>query len=304
LEQREYIGTPNELSKKLLRNKKNNINTNTSDDQITTHLEQIISLEKKIKYMKQSRLYSELRKCQRVQSPIQKTNIIIFDPRYNAAYKLWEYLNNIILNEIITIDDTAIQNLPICYDLFVLVTIIGALKDIGFSITQDSKLEFHDNILSLDRMSLWKKNNDTIQLYYRNNKIELNYCLDETKKLFDKVIITPDFSIDFENKSLTEVRGQTDTIVNRFVSHHNNEQISNFCFISMDIHRCSDNSDWGETIYRRFFNIGDNYSNYEKNIDALSFYQSGVLLISPDNFQVNFFKNSKADKFSHFKKQN
>jgi hypothetical protein len=292
---REYIriqNNSNELSKKLLKKKMSQANVNTSFDAVSDYLSQLRSMEKKFKYMKKSELYSALRRCHRVRNPIQKTNILIFDPRYNAAYKLWEYLNNILQNEIVEIDVTERNCLPVRYNLYTLVTISAALKDMGFEVIKDSKIKYQDDILSVDKASEWKNNNDLLQLFYSNNKIELKCCIDKPGNRWDKIIIEPDISIDFENKSLMEVREQSDSMVGELAKRSNGGKIkeSYFYFISMDIHRCSDDNDWGETIYRRFFNIGDNFSNEEKYINKLSFYQSGILIISPDNFQVNFLR--------------
>jgi ribosomal protein S27AE len=301
----------NEISKKILRNKKNQLQNNSSFEEILDVKNQLLSLEKKIKGMKQSQLYYELRKCRRVQNPIQKTNILLFDPRYNAAYRLWEYLDKNISEEVIEIDELEQNYLPLWYNLFALVIVSAALKDMGFTIEEDCTVVFKDNLLSLDTESQWKRNDDKMRLFYSNNQIELNYCIDKQKDKWDKIIINPDISIDFEDKSQTEIREQTDKMVNTLTSYadRNNKGVSNFFIISIDILKCSDTNDWGEMIYRRLFNIGDNYSNEEKNIGKLSYYQSGILIINPDNFQINFLRiqrlvNSRIFKIKIDKVQN
>ena len=298
LMERGYIPmTPNsnEISRKLL-GKKNHSHNIGSFEEILNDKNKLSSFEKKIKKLKQSHLYYELRKCHRVQNPIQKTNIIVFDPRYNAAYRLWEYLNKNISEEVIKIDESEQDCLPVWYKLFALVTIFGALKDMGFfSIEKDEKdciIIYKNNNLSLKNQLRWKKNEDVIRLFYSNGEIKLDYCIDEQKDKWDKIIINPDITINFEDRYTAEVREQLDKIIDKLASHPKKKDKNDSCFyfISIDILKCSDANDWEEKIYRRLFNIGDNYPSDEEKINGLSNYQSGILMITPDNFQMNFLR--------------
>jgi hypothetical protein len=260
-------------------------------DIVSSFLKEILSLEKKIKIIKQSQFYTELHNCKRVKNPIQKTNILLFDYRYNAMYRLWGYLATKSEKEVVDIDEKNENFLPVWYNLYVLITIIGALYDLGFKVLQkDCIIRCESEYLSMTKNSEWKnKNAEKIQLLYLNDKIEISICVNNT---WEKVILVPDFSKDFENKYLSEIYEQTNDILTSLSSsrNKNNMQVSTFSLISIDIHQCSDNDKWGEMLYRRLFNIGDNFSPEEKNIQNLSFYKTGILIISPVNFQVNFLR--------------
>ena len=52
----------------------------------------IRKIEKKIRLLKSSDFYRALHKKRKVVDPIQKTNILMFEYKYNQAYKLWKYL--------------------------------------------------------------------------------------------------------------------------------------------------------------------------------------------------------------------
>jgi len=305
LEDKKYIPVQkneNTLLKLLLRNK-NKQKSNTSFEEARDILNSMTSLERKIKNMKQSHLYHELRKSRRERNPIQKTNIVIFDPRYNAAYRLWEYLDNENLEEVSDIDDAESICFDMWYELFVFITVSASLKDMGFIIKKDCTVQYKNNELTMQEKSLWERDGEEIQLFYSKNAIELDYCLDKKRDKWDKAIITPEFSIDFENKTSNEIIEQTDSIIQKLVKESNSKKNTNshFYCLSADIQKCSDASDWGEKVYRRLSNIGDNYSNDEKNINEISFYKTGILLVSLDDFRENFlrikrFVNSRVYK--------
>ncbi|MDR0909039.1 MAG: DUF2357 domain-containing protein [Spirochaetaceae bacterium] len=296
LEERGYIrfsAEDNLLLKSLLRKGRNPLEVDITINEVYEERQVIKKLKQKLYSMKQSVMYSDLKRCRPVNSPIQKTNILIFDHNYNMAYRMWEYLYKVNNEYIITIEDNTIQFVDMFYNLYLLISIFCVLQNMKYTIDKDTLVMFKNNKIYISNTMIWKnsQNGIKINLEYYNDEIKLEFYFINNNKKFDTIIITPNYNIDFEDKIITEIVEEKQELLNYSIQKLLNEKIniSYFYSLSIDVpHCCGSDNDWGTSVYRNLYNIGDNYPETEQDINLLSNYKSGMIIITPDNFQTNF----------------
>lgn len=269
-----------------------------------TRLDTVRSLEKKIKQLKQSKFYHNLRKCRRESDPIQKTNLFIFDHDYGACFKLWNEMNLMSKEEIdLQLNDEELSLKDRFYQIYCLVVVISAIANMGFECPGDSRLFFDGNEIALSPKAVFSKNGDLLSLHVEKNSAKeplfvLSFSTEDDRKNGKQEVFTiqTDYT-DFEKSTAVEVDRKTTELVRELRlparkrssdRKKSNDLTGRYAFVSLDMYACSENNDFDETTYRRFYNIGDNYSPEETGIERLSGYQTGLQIISPDDCDLNW----------------
>lgn len=102
----------------------------------------------------------------------------------------------------------------------------------------------------------------------------------------------------FEGKTRREMSDKTEEILNSILSDKpkKKEIISNYCFVSTNLTRCSDSVSISDKIVKRFYSIGNGFSSEEskENLEIWGNYNSGLMIISPMNLRSNFLKIEKV----------
>lgn len=262
-------------------------------NELESELKQIRELEKKINFIKSSKFYNALRKCKKTDNPIERTNILLFDQNYNKCYKLWNFLNNENNSDEMEIDteyDELKNYLDNFYFAYVCLNVIGTMLNNDYKFENNAFFNFENYIFYCSEPLRWIKNNDLLISEFDtvSNRIKFSYCIDKKSGKWDNFEIYTNYT-DFERKSRNDIMKITDDIITGLMTKNKKENISGkYCVLSFDINACSVNNDFGELLYRRFFNIGDNYSDTEKNIKDISNYKTGIIMVTPMDIRYNF----------------
>lgn len=269
--------------------------------EIDSILTKIELLERKIRIFISSKLYQVLRKCRRVKNPVLKTNILMFNPEYNAAYKLWN--NLITAQEEPTIDEPEDYD---CHDSFILYTLLNifsALKDMGYdemlgsTFTWDKEKES----LSFSREMLFKNAIDELKFNYDPFDKFFSFKIKTQVKPIEKwkiVNLYTDYQ-DFEEQQKYDVEKTTTDILNGLAVSKKEkkweEVLGQFCFISTELVRRDENSQLSEKLYRRFFSLGDNYSVHESkdSISKWGDHKTGLINITPVSLKLNLLRTER-----------
>ncbi len=278
------------LLKTLLRNSHDNSSVGFKS-KLSEELDEIKALERKIINLRYSDFYSKLRKCRKVGNPIAKTNIVMFDANYNRCYKLWEYLNSEHQEEDYSYDVQLEMQYASYYFAYVVFNIIASMYNSGFKELNNPKFDVKDDMLTASGDLLWEKGNTKLKAHIvsKNKKVVFSLLLDEQKDKWDIFEIYSDFT-NFEGKGRAQVEDLTTVIIENLIKRDKKSSVSSkYCFVSLDINACSANSnDFGEMLYRRLFNIGDNYSKDELNLNDKGNYKTGIQILSPLDLRYNF----------------
>ncbi|MBD5086425.1 MAG: DUF2357 domain-containing protein [Clostridiales bacterium] len=253
-------------------------------------LDEVRALERKIVNLRYSDFYSKLRKCRKVKSPIEKTNIIMFDANYNRCYKLWEYLNSVHQEEDYSFDEEEEKQYSNYYYAYVVFNVIASMHNSGYEERNNPIINYDDDVLTINGDMIWIKGDTQIRisLVPKEHKVVLSLLIDEKANKYDVFEIYTDYT-NFEGMSRSQVDDRTTDIISALSKREKRSQVtSKYCFVSLDINACSASNDFGETIYRRLFNIGDNYAKDEKDIENKSYYKTGIQILSPLDLRYNF----------------
>lgn len=212
----------------------------------------------------------------------------MFEQNYKKAYLLWMFLNSQIIDEELSIDEVE-ENIEGIYGVYCFENIVLSLVDLGYDEVNGATFSIKDKELVLKGCMCFENGINKIQIEKIDEVFNVSILKDEEKNLWEKICIYPKYEYDFENKTKNEIEKQTDEILNELRKRDKSIN-GKFAFLSMDIHYCSDNNDFGEKIYRRLYSIGDNYSDEEKNIDEISGYKTGMQIISPLDLRENFIR--------------
>ncbi|MCH5165496.1 MAG: DUF2357 domain-containing protein [Clostridiales bacterium] len=258
---------------------------------IREDLEEVRQLERKIINLRYSDFYNKLRKCRKVSNPIAKTNIIMFDSNYNRCYKLWEYLNSEHQEEDYSLEEYEEKQYASYYYAYVVFNVVASLHNSGYNEQNNPTIDYDSkDMLTISNDMVWSKK-DTIvnmRLEPSKSKIVFSLLLDERKNKWDVFEIYTDYT-NFEGKSRSQIEDITTEIVNNLVKREKRDIVSSkYCFVSLDINACSASNDFGETLYRRLFNIGDNYSKEEVDLASKAYYKTGIQILSPLDIRYNF----------------
>lgn len=257
---------------------------------IRDELEAIRLLERKITNLRYSDFYGRLRKCRKVGNPIAKTNIIMFDANYNRCYKLWEYLNSEHVEEDYSIEEYEEKQYEAYYYAYVVFSIIASMHNSGYEEQNNPTIDYCGDTLTISDNIVWVKGDTKIkmQLAQDGSKIVFSLLLDETKNKWDIFEIYTDYT-NFEGKGRAQVEDITTGLIDKLAQRTKGDVVSSkYCFVSLDINACSVSNDFGETLYRRLFNIGDNYAKEEPNISNKAYYKTGIQILSPLDVRYNF----------------
>lgn len=295
---KEYFHTSDNFS---LINKINKTKTYVDDTaeiigEIDSIIDKIDLLERKIRIFVSSKLYQSLRKCRRVKNPIMKTNILMFSPEYNAAYKLW---NNLIApQEEPTIEIPEEHDSSKAFVLYTLLNILSALYEMGFQETLGSTFSWNNSksLLTFSREMVFKNAIDTIKLNYIDNCFILNLKTQEKPLEKWKTVNIYTNYIDFEEKQKYEIEEITTDLLNSLVVSKKEksweETIGQFCVISTELIRRDENSQLNNKLYKRFYSLGDNYSDEEnkENIAKWGNHKTGLVNITPVSLKLNLLR--------------
>lgn len=250
---------------------------------IREELEEVRILERKIVNLRYSDFYSKLLKCRKVKTPIEKTNIIMFDANYNRCYKLWEYLNSAHQEEDYSFDEEEENQYANYYYAYAVFNVIASMHNSGYEEHNNPTINYDDDILTITDDMLWTTGDTQIiiSLVPKDHKIVLSLLIDEKTNKRDVFEVYTDYT-NFEGMSRSQIDATTTDIISKLSKREKRSQVtSKYCFVSLDINACSASNDFGETIYRRLFNIGDNYAKDEKDIENKSYYKTGIQILSP-----------------------
>lgn len=257
---------------------------------IRDELDAVRLLERKIINLRYSDFYNKLRKCRKVGNPIAKTNIIMFDANYNRCYKLWEYLNSEHMEEDYSIDEYEEKQYEAYYYAYVVFNIIASMYNSGYEEQNNPKINYNDDTITISNNMVWVKGDTKIkiQLVQDKRKIVFWLLLDEARNKWDVFEIYTNYT-NFEEKGRAQIEDITTEIINDLAKREKRDIVSSkYCFVSMDINACSASNDFGELLYRRLFNIGDNYAKEEPNISSKAYYKTGIQILSPLDLRYNF----------------
>lgn len=281
---------------KLTKNSAGFISDNSYRDKLAVELERTIEVEKKIRIMKRSDFYRSLHKKRKVIDPIQKTNILMFEFNYNQAYKLWKTLNQYHEEDKLDNDiEVSPEDLQQYYYLYCFISILSVLHDLGFSEITKNKITYKDNNITIGNGLEFVRGIDTISLKINKDYIRLGYINKESKNKIDEFLFYPDY-VDFEPMSRTKVDEYTTNILNGFIDNSKFSTISSrYSLVSINMGRCSENNEFSNRVYKRFYGMGNNYHSEEKseNLQNWGNYKTGIVIVSPVKLRDNFLKIEK-----------
>lgn len=277
------------LLKKLTKNDETTSAAGFSES-VRKELDEIKTLERNLTNLRYSDFYGTLRKCRKVGNPVNKTNIIMFEANYNRCYKLWEYLNAEHKEEDFSLDEGEEKQYEEYYFAFLVFNLIASMNNGGYEEQNQPMLDYKDDLLTCSGDMLWVKGDTQIKIKVvsEEKKVVCSLLLDETKNKWDVFELYSDFT-NFEGKSRSEIEDITSKMIEKLMQRDNRFPVSGkYCFVCMDINACSVSNDFGELLYRRLFNIGDNYSPQERDLGKKAFYQTGIQILSPLDVRYNF----------------
>lgn len=250
----------------------------------------IEEIEKKLRIVRSTEFYTVLRRCRRVTDPIQKTNILMYDHDYNKAYKLWKTLAQFLTKESMDLTPEIDVDPELAYKIYVMLMIFASLEDMGFNEVTNAKISIVDFNIKPVILSFSKTG---IKLNLKIDEafiFEMEYSEGKFKKI-DEFHIACDY-YNFENKNLLEVRKATDELIRscRIDNKQNKNITGKYMFVSMNMTRCAKANSMHDLLYRRFYNIGDNYSGDEdiEFIKNNAKYKNGIQIIIPTSLRNNF----------------
>jgi len=278
--------------------KRNAYNNQDSDfrQKLSDELNAVKKQENRIIALKRSDFYRTLHKKKKVSDPIQKTNILMFEFNYNQAYKLWKYLKQLHQEEKLSFDvEFTEEELQRHYVLYSMLCVFAALNDMGFRETSGGKLNYADCVVSLDKQFVFSKDKLLLNLSYYNDGIHIRYCYSKEKKKWDEFILFPRYT-NFELLSRTQIEEHTTCILDSFIDNTKFSEVSSrYAFVSVNLNRYSENKNLSNKVYRRFYGIGNNYSEDEsdEHLKNWADYKTGIIILTPTDLRSNFLRIEK-----------
>ena len=274
---------------------------------VEDELENIKNIEKKIRLIKRSDFYRTLSKKRKVTDPIQKTNILMFEFNYNQAYKLWKYLNQNNQNEKLDLDIEVEQDqLESYYHLYSSVCILSAIHDIGFNETTNNLITYNKETNVLEDCSLvFKRGNLQLDCKLYSEHIKISLKADGNKNV-DDFYFYPKFT-NFESMSRSNVDDYTEQLLDSFVEKSKfSTTTSKYALVSINMNRCSEDNTFSNKVYRRFYSIGNNFSNDEtkEHLDNWGNYKAGIVVLTPVQLRNNFLRIEKILNYHILKTTN
>lgn len=274
-------------------------------NKLKDELESILQIEKRIHSLKRSDFYRLLRKKRKVVDPIQRTNILMFEFNYNQAYKLWKYLNEKHQ------EDTIKSQLEIpeeesqeTYQFYSCLCLMGVFSDMGFEEVGGGTVSYRENKFVFSKPLIFERGDDRLELHICEEGLKCRLLLDEKKKKYDEFIFFADF-INFEVLSRSKIEEKTKELLSSHLpTEHLTSVSSVYSLVSIHLARCSEDNEFTEKVYRRFFSIGDNLSPEEgENIRKWGNYRAGIVILTPTNLRNNFLKLERIINFHILQKK-
>lgn len=260
---------------------------------LNNQLEEIKSAESRISIMKATVFYTELHKLKKIVSPIHRTNILMFDYAYHQAYMLWRYLENknqdIILGKKMDATQAEIEG---AYSLYAFLCLLVGTKDMKYECDGDTEFSFNGTSIELQKSIVLRKNDDYLKLDVKNGLIRIGYLVDEKQKKFETIGLSPSF-LNFELMGRGEVEETTKKLLNESSLIRNNGQLrSVFSLVPINMERCSDITSYSMKTYRRFYSMGDNFSDAETEENSLRWgnYKAGIAIVNVTSLRTNLLK--------------
>jgi hypothetical protein len=278
---------------------------NAGEIKITQTLNEVKSAENKLLMLMRSDFFQSIRRSRRVANPINRTNILLFDHKYNRAFKLWEYLylNKFSQIQTLNLEDTDSEEHAYC--LYVFFCTLASIIDMGFQITSNPKVQINTNMIKLENEIRFERDKIILCIdIIKSNSIHLRNLIDEQRNIWNDFELVPKFN-DFEHHTQNEIRDLTTKILNDMVYTPKKRErySSKIALVSLDIHACSEKNDFGDALYRRFYNIGDNFDASEsaENVKKWAGYKHGIQIISPTDIRLNILRISRLINFQLIK---
>lgn len=260
---------------------------------LNNQLEEIKSAESRISLMKATAFYKELHKLKKIVSPIHRTNILMFDYAYHQAYMLWRYLED--KNQDITLGkkmDATQAEIEGAYSLYSFLCLLVGIRDMKFECDGETEFSFSGNSIELPKSIVLKKNDDHLKLDVKNGLIRIGFLVDEKQKKFETIGLRPSF-VNFELMGRGEVEETTEKLLNESSLIRNNGQLrSVFSLVPINMERCSDITSYSMKTYRRFYSMGDNFSDTEMEENSLRWgnYKAGIAIVNVTSLRTNLLK--------------
>lgn len=264
--------------------------------ELASQLSEIKRIFSRLQLIRRSNFYNQLHKQKRVSNPVNKTNILLFDADYNKAYKLWNVLLSLRPDMTFDLDDVNVMDTNKHFTLYVFFCLIVSIVNLGFKFNEralfqivdessftGTSIEFYEDDLTI----LTQIENESIEIHIQGNA---NGAIQESFRI-------KTFDLEFDGKSMSEIDYLTKNVLNNLVSatKKGKKYFPQYGIVSLDIHSCSDRNDFGDKLYRRFFNIGDNFSSEENPQDLAKWneYKHGLLIIKPSDIRINVLRLSR-----------
>lgn len=260
---------------------------------LNNQLEEIKSTESRISFMKMTVFYKELHKLKKIVSPIHRTNILMFDYAYHQAYMLWRYLED--KNQDITLGkkmDATQAEIEGAYSLYSFLCLLVGIRDMKFECDGNTEFSFNGNLIELPKSIVLKKNDDHLKLDVKNGLIRIGFLVDEKQKKFETIGLRSSF-VNFELMGRGEVEETTEKLLNESSLIRDKGQLrSVFTLVPINMERCSDITSYSMKTYRRFYSIGDNFSDAKTEENSLKWgdYKAGMAIVNVTSLRTNLLK--------------
>jgi hypothetical protein len=242
-----------------------------------------------------SPLYRELAKLKRVPSPIQRTNIFIYDRRYKEAYNLWKILDQDAAQSKSpekSINEN--EDLYPDYFLYCALSICYSLVDMGYhDTTPMSTLVVDGDRIRTTNKIIATKDGASFCLEMDSNQKAMYLTLLKDKKATE--ILLPVDDTNFENMDEPTILQYTEKVLDNNVVLEKPKKWGKeawvYTFVSFDMAQSKIGQALTNKTMRRFLSIGDFYDPSEPKIKEWGGHKTGFLLCHPaQDFRNNLLR--------------
>ncbi len=275
--------------------------------ELEQHIKSLERLMRKMTIIRSSELYQTLRKKKRLTGNIQRTNILMFDPNYNRAYKLWLYLHEKHYDSLVAVEEEQIDRNVLSneYQLYCFLNLCICLDKMGIKCTQSPTYRFNKKRgLTSDGVAKFLFFGNELELELEGDHFKLRYHIqkkvdritstpkknqriisDKDRETVDEFWFYPKYD-DLEKFSQNELIEKTTDLFNELTEK--NDNVCRYAMLSINLDTWGDKG-LKESLCRRLFNSGDNLSDEEsaEDLDHWSDFKTGIALISAYPFRTS-----------------
>ena len=278
------------------------------------HKEKLEALMRRLTIIRNSELYKTLRNKKRLSGSVQRTNILMFDQNYNRAYKLWLYLHENHYDDFLVIKEEQIPQgeLENAYYLYSFLCVCTCLNKMGAVCIESPSLNFGNQGLKSDGIMLFQYSGNVLELELKENCFIFRYRVpkvidnhelsfqkvhriisDKDKEDVDEFWFCPKYD-NLENLSQMELADYTERLFDSLTRKGPKDTFnSRYALLSVNIDNWG-SKDLEESLCRRIFNTGDNFSNSEspEKLELWSDSKTGIAIVSSYPFRASSGLNS------------